>query len=104
MTVPTAQAAPESPRAAAPSARRGPLQAAVVGVVKGYQAMRSGHPSPCRFHPTCSAYAIEALELHGTWRGGMLALRRIGRCRPFGGHGIDLVPPVVAPQGTGDPR
>lgn len=46
----------------------------------------------CRFHPTCSEYAIEALERHGPWRGGRLALRRILRCHPFGRGGIDPVP------------
>ncbi len=47
----------------------------------------------CRFHPTCSAYALEALAAHGALRGGWLALRRILRCHPFGGWGVDPVPP-----------
>ena len=46
----------------------------------------------CRFHPTCSAYALEALQKHGGVKGGWLALRRIGRCHPFGSAGIDNVP------------
>ncbi len=46
----------------------------------------------CRFHPTCSAYALEAIEAHGVWRGSLLALRRIGRCHPWGGAGLDPVP------------
>ena len=46
----------------------------------------------CRFDPTCSAYALEALERHGAVRGGWLTLRRLMRCRPWGGHGIDDVP------------
>ena len=46
----------------------------------------------CRFDPTCSAYALEALERHGAVRGGWLALRRIARCHPWGGSGIDDVP------------
>ena len=46
----------------------------------------------CRFSPTCSAYALEALEKHGGLRGSWLALRRILRCHPWGGSGIDNVP------------
>ena len=47
----------------------------------------------CRYQPTCSAYALEALEKHGAFRGGWLAFRRILRCRPGGGSGHDPVPP-----------
>lgn len=46
----------------------------------------------CRYHPTCSAYALEALEKHGAFKGSWLAARRIGRCQPWGGSGIDNVP------------
>jgi putative membrane protein insertion efficiency factor len=45
----------------------------------------------CRFEPSCSRYASQAVERHGAWRGGMLALRRLLRCRPYGGSGYDPV-------------
>lgn len=50
-------------------------------------------PSACRFTPTCSTYAIEAIRIHGPLRGSWLALRRICRCHPWGGSGYDPVPP-----------
>ena len=46
----------------------------------------------CRFQPTCSAYALEAFEKHGALRGCWLTLRRVARCHPFGGSGVDNVP------------
>lgn len=55
--------------------------------------------STCRFHPTCSQYASEAVELHGVLRGSWLALRRLLRCRPFGGSGYDPVPLAEAEPG-----
>ena len=48
----------------------------------------------CRFAPSCSAYALEAIDRHGAWRGLGLALKRIGRCHPWGGSGFDPVPPA----------
>lgn len=63
--------------------------------VRAYRLVLSpwvGHG--CRFQPTCSAYALEALEIHGAWRGTWLTLRRLARCHPWGGSGIDNVPPA----------
>lgn len=50
-------------------------------------------PKSCRYEPTCSSYAIEALRIHGPLRGSWLTLRRILRCHPWGGFGYDPVPP-----------
>ena len=65
----------------------------LVLLVRGYQ-VSLGHllPSACRYYPSCSAYAIEALERHGATRGGWLTARRIGRCHPFHVGGYDPVP------------
>ncbi|NCG04583.1 MAG: membrane protein insertion efficiency factor YidD [Bacteroidetes bacterium] len=49
-------------------------------------------PSSCRFHPTCSQYSVIALQKHGLWRGTLLAIKRISKCHPWGGHGEDPVP------------
>ena len=49
-------------------------------------------PAACRYHPTCSAYAIEASARHGAWRGSVLAAKRISRCHPFRAGGYDPVP------------
>ena len=57
-----------------------------------YQKVREGRPSPCRFTPTCSSYALEAVEVHGALRGTWLAVRRLSRCHPLGRHGFDPVP------------
>jgi putative membrane protein insertion efficiency factor len=72
--------------------------------IEAYQRAFAGRPSPCRFYPTCSVYAHEAYELHGTARGSWLTLRRLLRCRPLGPSGFDPVPlpddaeqPVAAP-------
>jgi len=64
----------------------------VLRLIGLYQGFRAGKPSPCRFVPTCSAYAAEAVERHGVTLGGWMALRRITRCHPWGRHGLDPVP------------
>jgi hypothetical protein len=69
-----------------------PLPRVVVALIRAYQAARAGHVSPCRFTPTCSHYAIEAVTVHGTRRGLGLSARRLARCRPGGPSGYDPVP------------
>jgi uncharacterized protein len=65
----------------------------LVGVVRGYQLFVGPLlPAACRYYPSCSTYAIEALERHGAWRGGWMALKRLGRCHPFRPGGYDPVP------------
>lgn len=63
--------------------------------IRWYQRQMEGRPSPCRFFPSCSAYALEAVEVHGARRGTWLAARRLLRCRPFGPSGFDPVPEPV---------
>lgn len=61
-------------------------------LVLWYQMAFAGRPSPCRYIPTCSNYALDALETHGAVRGSYLTTRRLCRCHPWGGHGFDPVP------------
>ncbi|MGA3352211.1 MAG: membrane protein insertion efficiency factor YidD [Acidimicrobiales bacterium] len=76
------------------SARNEPTPAtkALLMALRVYQGLRAGRPSPCHFVPSCSVYAVEAVELHGAARGTWLALKRLARCRPFGSRGFDPVP------------
>lgn len=71
---------------------RSVLMRALLALISWYQAARAGRPSPCRYWPTCSEYAREAIEGHGPSRGLWLAARRLARCHPWGGRGVDLVP------------
>lgn len=74
------------------------LTRALIGLVRGYRffSARKGF-SVCRFVPSCSAYALEALELHGTFYGTYLAVRRILKCHPLHAGGYD---PVPSPKST----
>jgi uncharacterized protein len=63
-----------------------------IGLIRLYQVAASPFPSPCRYAPSCSTYAAEALERYGVMRGGWLAVRRVARCHPFGRSGYDPVP------------
>ncbi len=76
---------------AGPGERRG-LARVALGAIRLYQLARHGRPTSCRYLPTCSSYAVEAIERHGLASGGWLAARRIARCHPWGGHGFDPVP------------
>ena len=60
--------------------------------IRWYQSLWPNKPSPCRFFPSCSEYAHEAIEIHGSRRGGWLMIKRLLRCRPFGPSGFDPVP------------
>lgn len=69
-------------------------------LIRGYQRFISpvihaigGPGTGCRFHPTCSQYFLEAVEMHGVLAGSWLGIKRLGRCQPWGGSGHDPVPP-----------
>jgi putative membrane protein insertion efficiency factor len=65
----------------------------LIGLARFWQRWPSAIlPPSCRFSPSCSAYAIEAISRYGALRGSLLALRRVLKCHPFGGHGYDPVP------------
>jgi hypothetical protein len=66
----------------------------LMAMIRAYRAVLSPLlPPACRFHPTCSAYALDALCVHGGLRGSWLTLRRVARCHPFAPGGFDPVPP-----------
>ena len=99
---PTAATPASGPASAPPTRASRPVWAALA-LLRGYQAAASGHVSPCRFYPSCSNYAAEAFSVHGFWRGLALTARRLLRCRPFGPHGVDLVPLPAHHRHRGDP-
>lgn len=62
-------------------------------LIRAYQRFVSPYTPPsCRFYPSCSTYAVDAIARHGAWRGGYLAVRRLLRCHPFHAGGYDPVP------------
>jgi len=81
--------------------KRWPTQLLVL-FVRSYQVFISPMLGPrCRFHPTCSQYAIESLQTHGAFKGTWLTLKRLGRCHPLHQGGYDPVPPSQAHSGGG---
>jgi putative membrane protein insertion efficiency factor len=88
----------------APSALGYPQRAAIAAL-RGYQLVLSPlYTGSCRFVPSCSAYAVEAVSRFGVLRGSWLALRRLARCRPLAAHGFDPVPASAPPVRSGRPR
>jgi hypothetical protein len=80
-------------------------------LIRGYQLLISplltlilGPGCGCRFQPTCSHYFLEAVETHGSLRGGWLGLKRLGRCHPWGSAGFDPVPPPRCPRHPSAPH
>ena len=75
------------------------MQRLLMGLVRGYRMLLSPWlGSACRFEPTCSAYALQALERHGAAHGSYLTLRRLARCHPWCEGGHDPVPGTVLPH------
>jgi uncharacterized protein len=73
------------------------LARALTAAIRFYRrAISPLTPPSCRYFPSCSAYALEAIEVHGAGRGGWLALRRILRCHPFARGGFDPVPEATS--------
>lgn len=64
----------------------------MIGAIRMYQKVSRYTPATCRFQPTCSAYAVEAIEKYGAFKGGVLAAKRILRCHPWNQGGYDPVP------------
>ena len=76
----------------------------LVVLLAGYRRFISPlFPPRCRFYPSCSAYALEAVQVHGALRGSWLAVARLGRCHPFHAGGIDPVPPRAAGSPGAEP-
>jgi putative membrane protein insertion efficiency factor len=83
------------------AARPGPVARVLLAIVRFYRMAVSPVLAPaCRYTPSCSAYAVEAIELHGAGRGSWLAVRRLLRCHPFHAGGHDPVPLPVASAGS----
>ena len=82
--------------------RRGPVRTALLAALRFYQrAISPAFPPRCRFYPTCSAYAVEAIERHGAGWGTWLAVRRLAKCAPWHPGGVDPVPEDIHRRRSG---
>ena len=75
------------------TARRSPLALILMLPIRAWRLLSVHLPPRCRFHPSCSQYALDALSVHGAGQGTWLAIRRVGRCHPWHEGGLDPVPP-----------
>lgn len=68
----------------------------LIGFLKAYRAVISPlYGQVCKFYPSCSAYALESIQTHGSFKGSWLAIKRLGRCHPWSKGGLDPVPPAT---------
>jgi putative membrane protein insertion efficiency factor len=99
----TDSAATDVPGSTGPTGRRGVATKALRALITVYQAATAHRSPTCRFTPSCSEYASQALDRFGARRGSLLALRRLLRCRPRGGFGYDPVPVSLGDHARGHP-
>ncbi|MDH3294776.1 MAG: membrane protein insertion efficiency factor YidD [Acidimicrobiia bacterium] len=76
------------------------VKRAFLGLIRAYQYTAPARTPRCRYLPTCSEYAAEAIDRFGPWKGTWLAARRLGRCHPLGSHGFDPVPESSVPESS----
>lgn len=73
----------------------------LIGFLKLYRLVISPmYGQVCKFHPSCSAYSLEAVQRHGAWKGSVLTVKRLGRCHPWSAGGYDPVPGTGVSEGV----